>query len=204
MRTSRVQATLLTLLALLLTVSVACGGGDNDDDADGGGNDSAAATEQPRGSADGGSDDGDDDNNEIDFGDGLVVVTIGDDRFEFDMTEGFNVCRNVFGGIQFAGAGTDGRPTKVSGWIPPANWETFDDDRFDPPGIELDNDDGNSQWIADAKDAEFRGIAAGSSQVDSFEIDGLRASGTATFIDTFALGDSKPVVEGTFEIACEE
>ena len=43
MQTSRVQATLLTLLAFLLTVSVACGGGDDD----AGGGDSATATEQP-------------------------------------------------------------------------------------------------------------------------------------------------------------
>ena len=203
MQPSRARAALLTLFILVVTVVVACGGGD--DEADGGGGDSAAAPQQPRGGDDAGSraDDGDDDN-KVDFGDGLVVVTIGGDRFEFDMTDGFNVCRDVFGGIQFAGAGTDGRPTKVTGWIPPANWKDFDDGRYDPPGIELDNDEGNSQWIANAKDAEFRGLPAGSSQVDSFEIDGLRASGTATFIDSFALGDSKPVVEGTFEIACEE
>jgi hypothetical protein len=198
----RAHAALFILSLLLTSVLVACGGGDDDDDDGGAGTTTPTATEAAGNG--GGGDSGDDGNDdEIDFGDGLVVVTIGDDRFEFDMDEGFNVCRDVFGGLQFGGAGTDGRDTNVSGWIPPANWEDFDDNRYDAPSIELDNKETNSQWLADVERAEERGYEPGTSQVDSFEIDGLRASGTATFIDSFAIGETEPVT-GTFEVSCTE
>jgi hypothetical protein len=201
---NRAQVVLFILSLLMVSVLVACGGGDDDDD-DSGSASTPAATE--RSGDDGGDDSGDTgddgDDGEIDFGDGLVVVTIGDDRFEFDMDEGFNVCRDVFGGLQFGGAGTDGRDTTVSGWIPPADWESYDDNRYDAPSIELDVKETNSQWLADEERAEERGYAPGTSQVDSFEIDGLQASGTATFIDSFAIGETEPV-QGTFEVSCTE
>jgi hypothetical protein len=202
MHTNRARVALFLLSLLFASVLVACGGDDDDDDQDGAGA-TPVATEQSGNGDDDRDGGGDGDDNEIDFGDGLVVVTIGDDRFEFDMTEGFNVCRDVFGGLQFAGAGTDGRDTSVSGWIPPANWESFDDNRYDAPNIEVDNDETNSQWLADVERAEERGYTPGTSQVDSFEIDGLHASGTATFIDSFAIGEREPV-KGTFEITCTE
>ena len=211
MQTRRAQAALLTILVLLLAAVVACSG-DDDDDADDGSSDAPTTTEAASNDDSGDSDDGDDassddamdDLDEIDFGDGLVVVTIGEERFEFDLNDGFNACRDVFGGLQFGGAGTDGRDSQLTGWIPPADWESYDDGRYDPPAIEVENKETNQQWIADAARAEESGIPAGSSQVDSFEIDGLRASGTATFIDTFSLEDPAPVVQGTFEIACTE
>jgi hypothetical protein len=206
MTTLRVPGAILLLLTLLLATVVACVSDDDDSDDEG---DTPSATEQADDSGDDEMDDADDSDDDDggasdlpDFGDGLVVVTIGDDRYEFDLNEGFNVCRDVFGGLQIAGSGPDDT-TKVNAWIPPADWESYDDGRYDPPSIEVENEETNSQWMANQARAEERGIAAGSSQVDSFQIDGLRASGTATFIDTFDFEDPQPV-QGTFEIACTE
>ena len=53
------------------------------------------------------------------------------------------------------------------------------------------NTRGNTQGIDLNLDAE------------GFEIDGLTASGTATFVDSFALGEKVPV-QGTFEVSCSE
>ena len=202
----RARYALLVLVLLVGALAVACGGGDDDDDADDGANGGAVAT-QPSG-GDGGDDPDDGDRSDngngsgFDFGDGLVVVTIGNDRYEFDLNEGFNICRDVFGGLQFGGSNEDGS-VRVSGWIPPENWESFDDDRYDPPEIEVDVEATNSQWVADVRRAEERGYEPGTSQVDSYQIDGLRASGSATFLDSFAIGETEPV-QGTFEIACVE
>jgi hypothetical protein len=66
--------------------------------------------------------------------------------------------------------------------------------------------DGETEWIADPEHAELNGIPAGSSQVDSFEIDGNSISGTATFYEedsSFTGNEGDLVVEqGSFEVTC--
>jgi hypothetical protein len=66
--------------------------------------------------------------------------------------------------------------------------------------------DGETEWIADPEHAELNGIPTGSSQVDSYEIDGNTISGTATFYEessSFTGNEADLVVEqGSFEVTC--
>ena len=60
--------------------------------------------------------------------------------------------------------------------------------------------------MANQEKAELNGIPAGSSQVDSYEIDGDTITGTATFYEVnSSYGDGDLIVEqGTFEVTCSE
>lgn len=71
---------------------------------------------------------------------------------------------------------------------------------------ELDASVGDLDWIANPEHADLNGIPAGSSQVDSYEIDGDTVTGTATFYEeNSSYGDGDLVVEqGTFEVTCAE
>jgi len=71
---------------------------------------------------------------------------------------------------------------------------------------ELDASVGDLDWIANPEHADLNGIPAGSSQVDSYEIDGDTITGTATFYEeNSSYGDGDLVVEqGTFEVTCAE
>jgi hypothetical protein len=198
---------LLGLIALLSVSLVACGGGD--DDAGGNGADAALPTASDSG--DGGDDNGpgddagnDDDSNGLNFGSGTAVVTVGDARYEFDLTAGSSVCRDVFDGLQLVGASDESRDITVDMWIPPTDWATYADERYDAPSIEVQDDTLNVDWLADP--ASVRNLAEGSSQVDSYDKDGLTAAGTATFVDTRALdrGESPASVQGTFQVSCDE
>lgn len=64
-------------------------------------------------------------------------------------------------------------------------------------------------WIANEEDVAERGIEAGSSQVDSYVIEGNTVSGTATFYEEESYyattgGSTDPIVtaQGTFEVTC--
>lgn len=63
---------------------------------------------------------------------------------------------------------------------------------------------GEMEWVADPEHAELNGIAAGSSQIDSYEIDGNTVTGTGTFYEeNSSFGDGDLMVEqGTFEVTC--
>lgn len=214
LRNSLQSAVLLSISALLLAALVACGG-DGDDDAgdtatSGNGAD-APQSAGDRGSAgdesdDGNEGDGNEDNEGVggsgfDFGSGLARVTIDGTPYEFDLNAGFAVCRDVFDAIQVSGAGADGAPTQIDMWIPPTDWESYEDERYDPPNIEVEDETSNTIWIADLDYAEANGLE-GQSQVDSYDKDGLAASGSATF--HVRRGDAPSPVEGTFEVSCEE
>ncbi|MGB8362603.1 MAG: hypothetical protein WCE80_14490 [Acidimicrobiia bacterium] len=71
---------------------------------------------------------------------------------------------------------------------------------------ELDASVGDLEWIANPEHADLNGIPVGSSQVDSYEIDGDTITGTATFYEeNSSYGDGDLVVEqGTFEVTCAE
>lgn len=71
---------------------------------------------------------------------------------------------------------------------------------------ELSASVGDLNWIANQEHADLNGIPAGSSQVDSYEIDGDTISGTATFYEeNSSYGDGDLIVEqGTFEVTCSE
>jgi len=65
---------------------------------------------------------------------------------------------------------------------------------------------GDLEWIADPEHADRNSILQGSSQVDSYEIDGNTITGTATFYEensSFGQGDLI-VEQGTFEVTCAD
>lgn len=88
--------------------------------------------------------------------------------------------------------------------IPPLDWETYEDGRYDPPAVELQitsTGEDNARWRADAAWAQ-ENDKGGMSQVDAYEKDGLAASGTATFAN--AWDSETESVQGSFEISCSE
>ena len=127
-----------------------------------------------------------------------AVVTIGDQTWEFAPT-GFLTERcdtSFFGGywVLFT--------TGVTILLPGPNWEEQGVDQT--PNIQINLEDEGLEWIADP-DTNLPGVTAGQSQIDSFEFDGARASGTATFVEANAAyaGNPEPVA-GTFEAFCAE
>lgn len=200
MMTSNLRTSaLFALLALLLAGLAACGGDDDDDGPvlPGFNDDSNGGSGDDNGNGD---DDGDDD--DFDFGEGMAVVTIDGNTYEFDLTAGFTVCREVFGIIQVDGSTSDDG-ARVAMEIPPTNWESYDDGRYDPPSVQVSDDVENVVWLAGPSDV--RDLPEGMSQVDNYEKDGLRASGSATFIEIRAFDSGSTVTaQGTFEVSCEE
>ncbi|MEX2080490.1 MAG: hypothetical protein WEC33_02650 [Dehalococcoidia bacterium] len=213
------------VLALLLAGLASCGGDDDDSapedeptdssSGDGSGDDGSGDDNGDDGSGDDNGDDGSGDDNGdddgetgLDFGSGMAVVTIGEERFEFEITGDLasGVCRDVFGALQISATSSDGRDIRLDAILPPEDWATYDDNRYDPPSIGILDDSEQLRRDFRANEAleEFEG--GGMSQVHSFERDGLTASGTATFIDSWAVvlgGDPDPV-QGTFALDCTE
>lgn len=140
----------------------------------------------------------------LDFGSGSGSITLGEETFEFTIGPGAGLCRDVFGIIQAGGSVAGDRDIEGQFSIPPEDWESFEDGRYDPPSVELEitsTGDDNARWIADASWAqEFDKV--GMSQVDSYEKDGQTASGTATFANSWDPTDAS--VQGSFEISCAE
>lgn len=138
-----------------------------------------------------------------DFGSGTGSITLGDETFELVIGPGTGLCRDVFGMIQAGGEVADGRDIEGDISIPPLDWESYDDGRYDPPSVELkitSTGDDNASWVADAGwAAEFDKV--GLSQVDSYEKDGSTASGTVTFANAWDPADES--VQGSFEVSCE-
>lgn len=76
---------------------------------------------------------------------------------------------------------------------------------------ELKITDLDQEWVANPDDIELLGLDPGTSQIDSFTIDGNTVSGTATFYESnsyyAAVGgtaDEVAVAQGTFEATCSE
>lgn len=194
----------LALLALSLGALVACGGDDDGGNplAPGGSNEQSPDDDSGNTNDDGGNGE---DSDGFDFGEGQARVTIGDTTYEFDLTSQFSVCREVFGAIQVAGNSVDNEEISITAWIPPTDWESYDDGRYDPPSIEVEHTDSttNSQWRADQGRVELIPDWPVESRVENYELNGLRASGTATFIDEYDFDGSREPIQGSFEFACE-
>jgi hypothetical protein len=93
--------------------------------------------------------------------------------------------------------------------LPPADWESYEDGRFDtsPPRMKIEDVATEEAWIADLTLADSYPEIAGSSQIDAWVTDGTSASGTATF--TAITPWSAPVegaepLQGTFELGCAD
>jgi hypothetical protein len=150
---------------------------------------------------------------DLDFGDGLAVVVVGDTTYEFSLggnsevggTTYIGVCQELFGLIQASGYDTQGRAITVEMEIPPEDWQSDDDVDFDPPRIEIEDDENDGGWVADASDSLNGSELAGVSQVGEFTSDGTRAAGTATFVEVEPFGapvEGAEPIDGSFEVGC--
>lgn len=194
--TFRSLALRLAITLVATAMLAACGGGQVDPTSAGDGNVTASTDGSPATSEADSEADSDD---PLGFGEeeNVAVVTIGDDRYEFSDL----YCVSMGGAMGVSSVGGD---PQVNIDLPPLDWETSGED-WDPPSIRVSGDEPyfdmqarGETMVADAR------VQPGSSQVDSFESDGYRASGEATFIDATAVmvsQDPEPVT-GTFEVRC--
>lgn len=154
---------------------------------------------------------------ELDFGDGGASVVLGDHTYEFalggtsDPVDGktyLGVCQELFGAIAGHGYDTrDGGAVTVEFDIPPVDWESYEDGRFETvtPRIKIENDATDEAWVADMALADGFPELAGASQIDEWVSDGTRASGTATFIEIHPYGspvEGAEPLQGSFELGC--
>ena len=204
----------LALGALLSAALVfaACGGDDDDAAVPGNGNGGTTPTEAPSNGGDDNDDDNGDDNGNGGGSDGGVeenraVVVIGDRTYEFDLSV---QCLSLFNNMAAAGQAVDGSDVSVNIGLPPVDWETDTDEEWDPPSVRVSDDEEDLDWRAGDEIVSAMmdegNLDEGVSQVDSFTHDGQRASGTATFIDLYAVlrQENPDPVQGTFEFACPE
>lgn len=213
---------LFALVAAASLLLIGCGGdGDSSETRpDAGATDDTTKGESDTGgSADGQADAGSEGDvgdlvDDLDFGDGTARVTVGDVDYEFVLGGSesaggktfIGTCQELFGLITGNGFVSGDPETTIDFEIPPPDWESYDDGRFDSsePRIEIElGDDGG--WAADLTLATNRPEMEGQSQIDEWTLDGAVAVGTATFIEMEPF--SAPVegampVEGSFEIGC--
>jgi hypothetical protein len=215
----------LTVAIVTSFILVSGCGGDDDatdsveevsgDDSSSDAGDDVEADDATDDAADDATDDGGDDVSDmiddLDFGDGMALVTIGDAEYEFalggsseqDGVTYIGVCQTLFGLIAGNGYDTQGRDITIAFEVPPPDWETYEDGRFDgsAPSIEIEIDQ-DGGWLADM---EASAPAPGTSQLDEWESDGTTASGTATFIEVTGFGapvEGAQPVSGTFQLGC--
>lgn len=198
----------LSVLAVLILIIAACGG-----DSEGDGDDTSVpdepattapqadepdtpdATAAPAGDADDGGDAPDVE------GVGVGTATIAGETYQFgDAGQPGLQCRADAFGAAFLAAlqRVDGGDGVIVLGIPLPGEE-------DTAGIlpELEVRVGDISWMANEERAAERSIPAGSSQVDSYEVEGNTISGTATFYDDDSQFTDELVVEtGTFEVTC--
>jgi hypothetical protein len=186
---------------LLLAVGVAallvgCGGGD--DDAPVADATSPGATDAaPTGDTDPAS-----------SGANTAVVTIGDERYEFDVTpSAIQRCdADFFGAFWALGAAPGSGGIEVL--LPPEG-----DPNHDPARIIVRDDANDLEWQADvATELVTMGLPEGVSRVDEFTVDGSSVSGSASFVEANSVfawvgqgsdpGSVPEPVEGTFQITC--
>lgn len=150
----------------------------------------------------------------LDFGDGAARVTVGDIDYEFVLggneTAGGSTfigsCQQLFGLIVGNGFVPGDPETTIDFEIPPPDWESYEDGRFDSsePRIEIElGDDGG--WAADLTLATNQPELQGQSQIDEWTLDNGVAVGTAKFIEMepwSAPVEGATPVEGSFEIGC--
>jgi hypothetical protein len=205
---SRKHIWVTSISTALVAFVLACGGGDDDGNGNSGGaaqqaapttasSDSAptgaqapAAGDTPAPASDGAP------------GEDVAVVSVGDTRYEFDVS---TLCLSAFGTLGAAGRASDGSDVDLSLDLPPENWQTRSDSDWKPPSVWVNDDANNLDWRAGGEVVTSFGVDENLSRVTSFDIDGSRASGTAVFIDfsKVTLGQVLESVEGSFEVSCD-
>ena len=135
-----------------------------------------------------------------------AVVTIGEQRYEFDVTPtAIHRCDPNFFGAFWA-LGKDTGDNSIELMIPPEGDPNFEE----APSIKVKDRTLDVTWVADP-DQEMAEIEPGDSQIDSSSINGSHLSGTATFADQdayyafqFGNGEQPEPVTGTFEVLCAD
>lgn len=198
----------LALLSVLALLIAACGGDSGDDtaatQADTGSDTTTAQESDPESESpdttaapSGGDDDGS--SSDVD-GIGVGTVTIGGETFEFgDAGQPGLQCMPEAFGVAFLAAlqRTDG-DGGINLGIP---FPGEEDTAGIMPELQVSADD--AEWFANEEWAAERDIPAGSSQVDSYEIDGNTIRGTATFYNRDSqFGEPEEIETGTFEVTC--
>lgn len=148
----------------------------------------------------------------LDFGTGTAILQLGDERYEFEMSNletetqvYVGICRSLFGIVQAAGHVTDGRDITIEMELPPADWESYADGRYTAPNIEFTDADNGIELVAGKQLAELLGVET-ESQTSVAENDGYNATGSATFVSAQALlmGELSEPIEATFEVHCDQ
>jgi|GEM_PF-4577331 len=195
--------------------------------ADAGEEPAAPATTEPDGApdGDGAAENGDLDAevqdllDDLDFGEGGARVVLGDRTYEFalggtspevDGRTYLGTCQTLFGAIVGTGYELDdGGVVTIEFELPPADWESYEDGRFDTvtPRIVIEDIATEETWAADPMLIDLYPEVDGASQIDDWVSDGTSASGTATF--TAITPGRAPVegaapVQGTFELGCAD
>jgi hypothetical protein len=136
--------------------------------------------------------------------DNTGVVTIGDEKWTFDVS---SLCLSTPDTFAADGNALDGSDVEVHLSLPPNDWQTRPDRAaLVTPSIRVWDDVKSRDWIAGGiAAAALEGVTPEMSQVTSFNIDGFKASGTAIFIESYALlrGEAPQPVNGTFEVWCD-
>lgn len=131
---------------------------------------------------------------------GVGTATIGGETFEFGDAgqPGLQCLPDAFGVAFLAALQRLDGDGGISLGIPfPGEEDTVGSQ----PEIQVSADD--DEWFANEEWAAERDIAAGSSQVDTYEIDGNTIRGTATFYNRDAqFGEPEEIETGTFEVTC--
>jgi hypothetical protein len=208
------------LLVCLALTAAACGGDDEGsideqstsapETTDAGAAGGEPATDAPEGDGEDSSDDGT--TPPGDSGPSRATVTVGGETYEADLSGSLAVCISMGGAVGGSGPidGIDGGSIDID--IPPEDYETSTTE-WEPPSIRVDlGEDENGvpiDWRAGGDLVLDDPTLVGKSQVDSFEVEGSSAIGTATFIDVFqvqlfAVGqvEEPQPVQGSFAIAC--
>jgi hypothetical protein len=202
------------VLVAAAMVAAACGGGDDDTSAasgDGAGSDDGAAASGDGAGSDDGAADGDGVRSLDLVPDGATdiignpagqgFVELDGVRYDFVLD---TACQQIFGAVQAAGGAADGSEARADAFIPPENWETFDDDRFDPPEVSIEI--GETEWIAamganEQVGTSYRDLTPEESSVTSFTNDGSFTEGEGIFFRRYNSGDIE-TARGTFAFYC--
>lgn len=140
---------------------------------------------------------------DVGIAENTAVFEIGDNRYEIDVTPGaIQRCDPDFFGIFWA-LGTNEETVLTMELVPESMTDRVTQ-------IEVTDKVNDLEWVADPENLDF-GIQPGQSQVDSWQVDGRAATGTATFIEQNAVfaaaggsADFPEPVQGTFTVLCAE
>lgn len=129
-----------------------------------------------------------------------ATITVGDETYEFEWeTTSIQLCDPDFFGGFVAIAATTTDSDSFDAEFAEEGTPGFEDRA---PRIEVSDADTGVHWTADPQETMGTMFESWPAKVDSFQLDGNRASGTATFVGETAFDEEPVGVPGTFDITC--